>query len=104
VLHEFDAGERSQVAAVVRYGKNIPIQGSSADITKRSMTVLDESLDGLDARMVNTIHDELVVECEASIAEDVRERVETAMVSAGREYIKSIPVVVETAVGPAWTK
>jgi DNA polymerase-1 len=104
VLHEFDANERSQVAAIVRYGKNIPIQGTSADITKRAMTMLDESILGMDARMVNTIHDELVVECETSIAEDVRERVETAMVNAGREYIKSIPVVVETAVGPSWTK
>jgi DNA polymerase I len=104
VLHDFDANERSQIAAIIRYGKNIPIQGSSADITKRSMTLLDESLLEMDARMVNTIHDELVVECDASIAEEVRERVEDAMVTAGREYIKSIPVVVETAVGPAWTK
>lgn len=104
VRFEFDDTDRSQVAGIVRLGKNVPIQGSSADIVKVAMTRLDEALVGLDARIVNSIHDELVVECDERIADEVRGLVEHAMESAGREYISSIPVVVESVVAEAWLK
>jgi DNA polymerase-1 len=104
VRFEFDDTDRSQVAAIVRYGKNVPVQGSSADITKRAMILLDEALVGMDAKLVNTVHDELVVECSADACEDVRAIVERAMAAGGREYIKSIPVVVETTISDAWLK
>jgi DNA polymerase-1 len=68
------------------------------------MILLDEALTGLDAALVNTIHDELVVECGEEVCEDVRALVERAMTDAGREYIKSIPVVVDTTVAEAWMK
>jgi DNA polymerase-1 len=77
---------------------------SSADIIKRAMTLLDEDLLGTDARIVNSVHDEIVVECEESVAEEVCERVEACMEAAGREYIKSIPVVVDATVAEAWIK
>jgi DNA polymerase-1 len=104
VLYNFDESDRGQVAGIVRLGKNVPVQGTSADITKIAMTRLDEDLKDIDAKIVNSVHDELVVECDAEIAPDVAERVEHAMTSAGRVYIKSIPVVVETAVADSWIK
>ncbi len=104
VRFDFDDTDRSQVAATVRYGKNVPIQGSSADITKLAMVMLDADLTDIDACMVNTVHDELVVECDAELADEVRVRVERAMTVAGREYIKSIPVVVDATIADAWMK
>ena len=50
------------------------------------------------------VHDEIVVECAEAVAEDVCERVEACMEAAGREYIKSIPVVVDATVAEAWIK
>jgi DNA polymerase-1 len=104
VRFDFDDADRGQVAGIVRLGKNVPIQGTSADITKLAMIRLDEELSALDACLVNTVHDELVVECDASVAAEAKTRVERAMVGAGREYIKSIPVVVEALVADAWMK
>ena len=104
VRFEFDETDRGQVAGIVRLGKNVPIQGSSADITKLAMIMLDEALVDVDACLVNTIHDELVVECDAAVADDAKVRVERAMTTAGREYIKSIPVVVEASAADAWMK
>jgi DNA polymerase family A len=77
---------------------------SSADITKLAMVLLDAALADLDACMINSVHDELVVECDAEVAEEARARVERAMTAAGREYIKSIPIVVDATVGEAWMK
>ena len=104
VRFEFDDSDRGQVAGIVRLGKNVPVQGGSADITKIAMVLLDEALVDIDACLVNTIHDELVVECDAAVADEARARVERAMTAAGREYIKSIPVVVETLISEAWMK
>lgn len=104
VRYEFDESDRSQTAGIARLGKNVPIQGTSADITKLAMVELDRSLHGTDAFIVNTIHDELVVECDESIADATRDSVERAMTWAGRQFISSIPVVVETMVSPAWNK
>jgi DNA polymerase I-like protein with 3'-5' exonuclease and polymerase domains len=104
VRFDFDENDRGQVAGIVRLGKNVPVQGSSADIIKRAMTLLDEALVESDARLVNSIHDELVVECAADVADEARERVEHCMEAAGREYIKSIPVVVESVVAESWIK
>lgn len=104
VCYQFDDSDRSQSAGIARLGKNVPIQGTSADITKLAMIELDTALRGTDAQLVNTIHDELVVECDASIADETRDAVERTMTWAGQQFIKSIPVVVETSVSEAWTK
>lgn len=104
VRYDFDEHDRAQVGGIVRLGKNVPIQGTSADITKRAMMLLDESLVGYNASIINTVHDELVVECDEDITDEIKERTERAMIAAGREFIKSIPVVVEAAAGQAWMK
>ena len=104
VRFDFDESDRSQAGGIARLGKNVPIQGTSADITKLAMILLDEALEEIDASIVNTIHDELVVECAAEVADEAKARVERAMTVAGREYIKSIPVVVDASVADSWTK
>jgi DNA polymerase-1 len=104
VRFDFDDSDRGQVAGIVRLGKNVPIQGTSADVTKIAMIALDEALAGIDACLVNTVHDELVVEADAGVADEARARLVRAMEAAGREYIKSVPVVVDASIADAWMK
>jgi DNA polymerase-1 len=104
ITFNFDSNDRSQVAATQRLGKNAPIQGSSADIIKRAMALIYEALKPLDARMVNCIHDEIVVEVAQAQADECASIVEREMVAAAREYIRSVPVTVETAIADAWLK
>jgi DNA polymerase-1 len=103
-IYQFDVFDRSQLAALRRVGKNTPIQGTASDIFKRAMTLVDEVLLDRDAAIVNSIHDEIVVECEESIAGETATLVEEAMINAGREFLTRVPVVVEAVISDAWLK
>jgi DNA polymerase I-like protein with 3'-5' exonuclease and polymerase domains len=104
VRFRYDEQDRQQISMTKRNGKNTPIQGTSADILKRALRLLKDELRGTNAQIVNIIHDEIVVEADADEAEDVALKVERAMVAAGEEYIKSVPVKVETEIAEEWVK
>ncbi|MDQ3925585.1 MAG: bifunctional 3'-5' exonuclease/DNA polymerase, partial [Actinomycetota bacterium] len=53
----------AEKGAMRREAMNFPIQGASADIAKLALAYVREELEGLDARLINCIHDEFVVEC-----------------------------------------
>lgn len=102
--YKLNPTERSEQAALRRVGKNTPIQGTSSDIFKRAMRLLDDSLQGLNAQIVNSIHDELVVECDAAIAEEVKEIVQLEMIAGAKEFLRRVPVEVEAVISDAWLK
>ena len=104
IYFSFDANDRSQVGATQRLGKNAPIQGSSADIIKRALTLLYDALKPIDAQIVNCIHDEIVIEAAEDQAEECASIVDREMVIAAREFIRSVPVTVDIVVGDAWLK
>ncbi len=101
---QFDPTDREQVAAIQRLGKNFPIQGTGADILKRAMRLVYEALRPYDAQIVNSIHDEIVVEVAEEQAEEVAHLVRERMIAAGREFIKTVPIEVDVAISDAWTK
>jgi len=82
----------------------IIVHNTSADILKRAMRLVYDALKGREARIVNSIHDELVVETDQAIAEEVAELVRERMIAAAQEFIRTIPVEVDVAVGDAWMK
>jgi DNA polymerase I-like protein with 3'-5' exonuclease and polymerase domains len=53
---------------------------------------------------VNIIHDEIVVEADSDEAQGVAEKVERVMCAAGEEYLKTVPVKVETEIADEWVK
>jgi len=104
VRFRYDEQDRQQISMTKRNGKNTPIQGTSADILKRALRLLKDELRGTNAQIVNIIHDEIVVEADTGEAEDVAMKVERAMVTAGEEYVKTVPVKVETEIADEWVK
>lgn len=104
VYFTFDANDPSQVAAMQRFGKNVPIQGSSADIIKHAMALLHDAIKPFDAKIVNCVHDEIVVEAAEGQAQECAHVIEREMVKAAREFISSVPVTVDTAIADAWLK
>ncbi len=102
-------GERVEgpdLAAVARIAKNMPIQGTNADMLKLAMTGIRRRL--LDERrgacIVNCVHDEILVEADAADAWEVAELVREEMVAAGERYIVSVPIEVDVTVGEHWQK
>jgi len=104
VRFRYDEQDRQQISMTKRNGKNTPIQGTSADILKRALRLLKDELRGTNAQIVNIIHDEIVVEADADEASQVALKVERAMVAAGEEYVKTVPVKVETEIADEWVK
>ena len=84
-----------------RVAMNSPIQGTAADIIKIAMIRVDRRLkdSGIDARLVLQVHDELIVECHESVAEQAREILVDEMENAVSLAVK---LKVEAAVGENW--
>jgi DNA polymerase I-like protein with 3'-5' exonuclease and polymerase domains len=104
VRFRYDENDRQQISMTQRNGKNTPIQGTSADILKRALKLLKDELSETNAKIVNIIHDEIVVEADADEADAVAEKVERIMCAAGQEYLKTVPVKVETEIADEWVK
>jgi DNA polymerase-1 len=104
IYFSFDANDRSQVGATQRLGKNAPIQGSSADIIKRALALLYDALKPIDAKIVNCIHDEIVIEVAEAQADECAAILDREMIAAAREFIRSVPVTVDIVVAEAWLK
>ena len=90
--------------AMRREAMNYPIQGASADIAKLALGYVRDGLEGLDAHLINCIHDEFVVECAQEVSGEVSERTREAMIQAGEEILSKVPVDVEVVVSREWRK
>jgi len=103
-IYQLDTHDRQQLSQLKRLGKNTPIQGTASDIFKRAMKLVDEALLSHEAQIVNSIHDELVVECAETIVEETARIVSQTMVAAAKEFLPNVPVIVEAVVADAWLK
>jgi DNA polymerase-1 len=87
-------------AAAERMAVNLPIQGSAADIMKRAMIDVHAALAGHpDARMILTVHDELLFEVPKANADEITEIVRQSMQSAAK---LKVPLTVDVGVGENW--
>ncbi len=100
----YEDSDRQSIAAARRYGVNMPIQGTSADILKRALRLLHNSLAGTSGRLVNIVHDEIIVECDAATADETAEKLRNAMVAAGQEIVKKVPIVADVTIADEWAK
>lgn len=78
--------------AAMREGQNMPIQGSSASMTKRAIWLLWETLDRKRGRMVITVHDEIVLEVADSYVDESMNIIKEAMEQAIKE---TLPIVAD---------
>jgi DNA polymerase I - 3''-5'' exonuclease and polymerase domains len=81
---------------------NSPIQGVEADILKTVLSKLPNNLKDTSAKLVATIHDEIIVECKEQDGNTVLEIVKDTMEKAGQRFLKTIPVVAEASIASSW--
>lgn len=101
VFH-LDPLNREEHGQLRRVGKNAPIQGTGSDIFKRAMTITSNRLRGSDAFIVNSIHDEIVVECDQATAGETARIVNQSMIDAGNEFLFRVPIEVDVSVTESW--
>ena len=82
---------------------NMPVQGTAADGMKNAMVLLHKRLPSFGARIVLTVHDELVVECPREHALAVLALVEQMMIEGMSEYVPDVPIVVEADIRTSWS-
>lgn len=93
-------------ASIDRQGKNTPIQGTSADITKYALVYVAERIkkEGWDAYLIHTVHDEIVAESKEDIAELVAKGIEEEMIRGGEKLLKEVQVKVDVHISDCWEK
>jgi len=89
-------------AGAERIAVNMPIQGTAADILKRAMIDVDAALAKAHpaARMILTVHDELLFEAPEDQAQDVAALVTDKMSNAVK---LNVPLDVDAGIGKNWT-
>ena len=88
-------------SAAERVAVNMPIQGTAADILKRAMIDLHAAFVPIKdrARMLLTVHDELLIEARADAVDEVSALVKANMENAAQ---LSVPLTVDVGVGENW--
>jgi DNA polymerase I len=100
---------RRSRGAVRRMGNNHVIQGTNADITKEALINLQEAYtDFPGAKVLFTVHDEIISECPEEISGKVAEIKASVMRDAFRRFIKTVPVgnndEVSVTIANHWSK
>ncbi len=87
--------------AAEREAINMPIQGTASDIVKIAMLHVEDAFrrEGLNAKILMQVHDELLVECPANEAEKVARTLKREMEHAVEI---DVPLVAETGIGDNW--
>ena len=82
-----------RIAQASRQCFNARIQGSAASLTKMAMVDIynDKRLNELDAHLIITVHDEVLVECPALYADEVEQRLPAVMVAAAQKGGDDVP-------------
>jgi len=102
-LPELQSKNRVARQYAERMARNTPIQGSAADVLKQAMIAVQRRLEeeARGARMLLTVHDELVLEAPQDEAERVGTLVRETM---ERVWTRDPPMKVEVGIGANWAE
>ncbi|NBO57181.1 MAG: hypothetical protein EBU84_21870, partial [Actinobacteria bacterium] len=98
--------ERGIYAGIEREGANFMVQSTNVEWTKSAMYEIRKRCKqrGYDARMYNSVYDEIVLDVASKDAEAVYDLQCKTMVECGQRYCSKVPVEVEGHLAPHWTK
>ncbi len=100
-LPELSTGKAMVRAFGERVARNMPIQGTAADIIKIAMVRVDERLkrENMRSRLILQVHDELIVEAPGDEAEKAAKILQEEMENA---VSLSVPLTADAAIGKTW--
>jgi len=80
------------------------VHNSNADIIKHAIIDLDKNLKSYDAKVIHTVHDEVVVESNKKDTEEVKYIIDRVLTDAFKKYFHKVPIKTDTVVRPYWSK
>ncbi len=90
-------------AAIMRQSCNAPIQGTCADLIKQAMVLVHDALKPYQARIIMTVHDELVCEGPAQYRDAIAAAMKDAMERAARLVLSTMGTYVVVDVHASYT-
>lgn len=98
IVPDIHSENRARRLAAERIVMNTPIQGTAADLLKLAMLKLKDPVTP-GARMLLTVHDELVFEVPNTEVDEAKQQLKQAMENV---YPLDVPLLVEVGAGPTW--
>ncbi len=83
---------------------NYPIQATGSDLLKLAVNLFYKKKKGLDANIINLVHDEILVETSLEDVETAKEVLKQSMEEAGRYILKKVPVEFDIKISKVWEK
>jgi DNA polymerase-1 len=84
---------------------NAPIQGTAADVIRRAMIRMEDAIEGLAARMLLQVHDELLFEVDEDATDTLIARACEVMEGAAEPVLRfAVPLVVDAGQGANWAE
>lgn len=89
---------------IQRNSQNYPIQGSAGSMTKLAAIIIDNKLknESNEIKIVNLVHDEIVMECPEALDEKVAQILSSSMEEAGDYFCKTVPMKAEAVIADVW--
>jgi len=103
-LDDIDWDNKAVVAHAINQAKNLPFQGGGASTIKLALVRLNNRIvkNNYNAKIVNAIHDEILVEVAPEDTEAVKIAVQEEMIKAFNHYADTVPMEVLPKVGKNW--
>jgi DNA polymerase-1 len=103
-IHTPEIGAKGpQAGFAKRAAINAPIQGTAADVIRRAMIRMEAAIDGLPAKMLLQVHDELLFEVDEDKADALIARAKEVMEAAAEPAVKlSVTLSVDGGKGATW--
>ena len=103
-LLDFDFDAIKNRVHAENIAKNFPLQGGNASILKKALCMVRERIVGKRIMIINTIHDEILLEAHHEDAEEAKQILQECMISAAELYVKRVPITVESYISTHWKK
>ena len=82
----------------------IIVHNSNADTIKKAMTYVVDRIKDYDARLLLTVHDEIIVEARNDQRYEVAKVIERSIIDGFGFYFDLIPMQTDALIGPCWLK
>lgn len=92
------------IAQAERQAVNSRVQGGAATLTKLALINIfyDKELQEMGAYLINTVHDEILVEAPTEVADKVAERLVNVMIESAKKYVPDVPMKCDPYIVDAW--
>lgn len=104
--NETESVKFAWLGEIERASKNSPIQGVNGTVIKLALIKVQKEIDKYQypVKILLSVYDEIQTECKGAFAEEWSGILESKMIEAGQEIIKTVPIIADCSISDYWKK